>query len=297
MLLAGTLADRDALDRIEVTDMVTRALSFLARQGPVSPQDRWEENSGVNAFTLSVCIAALVSGARFLPAGAEAFALEFADYWNARLDAWTAVYDTPLARQYGVRGYYLRITPPAALNDAGVLARVMPIKNRVDDPGLAASEQIGVDFLQLVRYGLRAPDDPLIVDTVKIVDDRLRAELPQGPCWYRYTGDGYGEHDDGTAYDGTGRGRLWPLLTGERGHYELLRGRDAMPYLTALAAMAGQGGMLPEQLWDAAAIPDAGLAPGKPTGSAMPLAWAHAEYIKLAYSLLEGKPVDRPEPL
>jgi len=297
VLLAGTLADRDALDGIEVTDMVTRALSFIARQGPISPQDRWEENAGVNAFTLSVCIAALVSGARFLTAGAEAFALELADYWNARLDDWTAVFDTPLAQRYAVRGYYLRIAPPAALSDAAAVARVMPIKNRADDPGLAAAEQIGVDFLQLVRYGLRAADDPLVLDTLKIVDACLRVDLPQGPCWYRYTGDGYGEHDDGSAYDGTGRGRLWPLLTGERGHYELVRGRDAMPYLKALAALAGEGGMLPEQVWDADAIPESELARGKPTGSAMPLAWAHAEYIKLAYSLLEGKPVDRPEPL
>ena len=79
-------------------------------------------------------------------------------------------------------------------------------------------------------------------------------DTPSGPCWHRYNEDGYGEHDDGSAYDGTGRGRAWPLLTGERGHYELCAGRDPLPYLEAMARMASPGGMLPEQVWDAAPI-------------------------------------------
>jgi glucoamylase len=297
VLLAGTLADRGALDGIEVTDMVQRALGFIASHGPVSPQDRWEENSGINTFTLSVCIAALVSGARFMPVSAKVFALELADYWNARLDDWTAVHDTELAAHHGVHGYYLRITPPSAFSDNTALARVMAVKNRQRDPGLTAAEQIGVDFLQLVRYGLRDADAPLVRDTLQLVDTLLRKDLPQGPCWYRYTGDGYGEHQDGTGFDGTGCGRLWPLLTGERGHYELVRGADALPHLRAMAAMAGQAGMLPEQVWDSDSIAARRLYPGMATGSAMPLVWAHAEYIKLACSILEGHPVDRPEPL
>lgn len=297
VLLAGTLADRNALDGIEVESMARQALGFIAANGPLSPQDRWEENSGVNTFTMAVCIAALVSGARFLPAAEEDFILELADYWNERLEAWTAVRATKLAQRYGVAGYYLRIMPSTALIDDSVLMRVLPIKNRKIDPGLSANEQIGVDFLQLVRYGLRDPDDPLIRDTVKLIDELLRVELPQGPGWYRYTGDGYGEHADGRPYDGTGRGRLWPLLTGERGHYELTRGVDALPYLQAMAAMAGADGMLPEQVWDTDDLPVRGLKRGRATGSAMPLAWAHAEYIKLACSIAEGRPVDRPEPL
>lgn len=297
ILLAGMLADRDELDGIEVGDMVRRAVGFIIRNGPVSPQDRWEEKRGVNVFTLSVCIAGMVSGARFLATAAEGFVLELADYWNASLETWTAVYDTVLARQQGVKGYYLRITPAEALHDPQVLTRIQSIKNRRNDPGLAANAQLGVDVLQLVRFGLRSADDPLVRDTLKVVDASLRVELPQGPCWYRYTGDGYGEHEDGRAYDGTGRGRLWPLLTGERGHYELVRGADAIPYLQAMANMAGQGGMLPEQVWDKADIVERGLLRGRPTHSAMPLAWTHAEYVKLAYSILEGRPVDRPDPL
>jgi glucoamylase len=297
VLLAGTLADRDALDGIEVGAMVGRALGFIARNGPASPQDRWEENSGVNTFTMAVCIAALVSGSRFLPTADEALVLELADYWNLRLEDWTGVRGTAFARGHGVSGYYLRIMPSAALGDASVLARAFPVKNRRIDPGLRATEQIGVDFLQLVRYGLRTADHPMVRDTLKLVDALLRVDLPQGPCWYRYTGDGYGEHADGAAYDGTGHGRLWPLLCGERGHYELVGGGQPLALLAAMAAMGSDTGMLPEQVWDSAAIAARGLQTGRATGSAMPLAWAHAEYIKLACSILEGRPVDRPEPV
>jgi glucoamylase len=53
--------------------------------------------------------------------------------------------------------------------------------------------------------------------------------------------------------------------------------------------------MLPEQIWDAPPVPSRGLEPGRPTGSAMPLAWAHAEYIKLVVSRSLGRPFDRPE--
>ena len=148
--------------------------------------------------------------------------------------------------------------------------------------------------MQLVRFGLRAADDPLIRASIRLVDALLKTNTPSGPVWHRYRGDGYGEHDDGTAFDGTGRGRGWPLLTGERGHYELCAGNDPLPYLQAMAAMASPGGMIPEQVWDADPIPERRLYPGRPSGSAMPLAWAHAEYVKLLVSRQIGHPLDRP---
>ncbi len=296
VLLAAALAERDALEGTEVGDMVRRALSFVVRTGPVSDQDRWEEDAGLNTFTLAVCIAALVAGAPHLPADARELALAFADYWNARLEDWTAVADTPLARRHGVPGYYVRVAPPEALTDRCCPPDLMlAIKNRAADAGLPVSEQVGVDFLQLVRFGLRRADDPLILATVRVVDALLKVDTPSGPSWHRYNGDGYGEHEDGTAYDGTGLGRAWPLLTGERGHYEIAAGRDPLPLITAMVRMASAGGMLPEQVWDAAPIPARGLEPGRPTGGAMPLAWTHAEYIKLLLSRALGRPFDRPE--
>ena len=166
------------------------------------------------------------------------------------------------------------------------------------DQRLPPEEVISPDALALVRYGLRAPDDPRIVNTVKAIDDVLKVETPFGPSWRRYNGDGYGEHADGSPYDGRTRGigRAWPLLTGERAHYELAAGRpgEAARLLAAMAAFAGDGGLIPEQVWDDADIPERHLYRGRATGSAMPLVWAHAEYLKLCRSLDEDRVFDRP---
>ena len=295
VLLAARLAKRGALQGIEVADMIRRAVGFIARTGPISQQDRWEEDTGINTFTLSVCIAALVEGAEWLQDGAREFILDLADYWNAHIEEWTAVYDTDLARRIGVHGYYIRNAPSERDINPRALLDVLPVKNRANAQSLTAAEQVGIDFLQLVRFGLRRADDPLIVDSLRVVDELLKVDTPGGPSWHRYNGDGYGEHDDGAPFDGVGQGRVWPLLTGERGHYELAAGKDPLPYLQAMVAMSGVGGMLPEQVWDSAPIPEKYLFPGRPSGSAMPLVWAHAEYIKLFVSRQLGRPCDQPE--
>jgi glucoamylase len=155
---------------------------------------------------------------------------------------------------------------------------------------------ISPDALALVRFGLRPPDDPRIRDTVKVIDALLKVQTPSGPTWHRYNDDGYGEHPDGSPFDGTGIGRGWPLLTGERAHYELASGRndDAKQLLAALEAFANKGCLISEQVWDSADIPQRGLYCGRPSGSAMPLVWAHAEYLKLRRSLRDGKLFDQP---
>jgi glucoamylase len=295
VLLAALLAERDALEGTEVAGMIRRALSYIVRRGPASDQDRWEESAGLNTFTLASCIAALVAGAEYLEPDARALALDFADFWNSRLEDWTAVHDTPLARQFAIPGYYVRVAPPQAVADRGAFDRVVTIRNQARDPELPAAAQFGVDFLQLVRFGLRSVDDPLIVGSVRLADALLKIDTPNGPCWHRYLDDGYGEHDDGSAYDGVGRGRAWPLLTGERAHYEIACGGDPLPLMEAMARMASPGGMLPEQVWDTSAIPERGLHLGQATGSAMPLAWTHAEYLKLVASRALKRPFDRPE--
>ncbi|MDR3495569.1 MAG: glycoside hydrolase family 15 protein [Ancalomicrobiaceae bacterium] len=294
ILLAAALAERAMLDGIPVADMVTRAAQFVARMGPSSDQDRWEEDSGVNLFTLTVAIAALVEATAFLPDAAGRFALRLADYWNARIEDWTYVEGTPLAEAHGASGYYIRTLPVGAQTRREALAAPFPIKNLSIDPHLPANAQIATDFLQLVRFGLREPDDPRLRDSLKLVDALLKTETPNGPVWHRYNSDGYGEHDDGTPFDGVGRGRGWPLLTGERGHYALAAGEDALTYIKAMMAMSSPLGLIPEQVWDADPVPAHGLAPGAPSGSAMPLVWAHAEFVKLVYSRELGHPVDRP---
>ncbi|HEY8857130.1 MAG TPA: glycoside hydrolase family 15 protein [Rugosibacter sp.] len=294
VLLAAALAERNELNGVEVGNMVRRALTFIVCHGPATEQDRWEEDAGVNAFTLAVCISALVCGVEWLDEPQRSFVLDLADYWNAHIEDWTAVRDTALAHTCGVDSYYIRIAPVVDLSNNGSLKYVLPLKNRACDPGLTADEQIGTDFLQLVRLGLRDAHDVLVVDSLKVVDHQLKVETSSGDAWHRYTGDGYGEHDDGSPFDGVGRGRAWPMLGGERGMYELVAGKDPLPYLQAMAVMAGPAGMLPEQVWDAEPIAQRGLFSGRPSGSAMPLVWAHAEFIKLARSRELKTPCDRP---
>jgi glucoamylase len=150
--------------------------------------------------------------------------------------------------------------------------------------------------LQLVRFGIRAADDPIVLSSVEVIDRVLRRELPQGPCWRRYNHDGYGQNADGSAFEGAGVGRSWPILTGERGHYELAAGRDPLPYIQSIEKFANAGHMITEQLWDDDDLPDGKMKRGLPTGAAMPLCWSHAEYVSLVRSRHDGVCFDRIEP-
>jgi len=290
--------DEPALDAL--WPMVRRAAGFLARTGPVTQQDRWEEDPGYSPFTLAVTVAALLCAAELAerrePAVA-AYLRETADAWNAGIERWIFVRDTPLARQVGVDGYYVRIAPPDVADAASPGDGFVPIKNRPPGQDRAAPESIvSPDALALVRFGLRSASDPRMVDTVKVVDALLRVDSPSGPAWRRYNGDGYGEHLDGRPFDGTGRGRPWPLLTGERAHHALAAGQpdQARALQAALSRFASSGGLLPEQVWDAEDLPERELFAGRPSGSAMPLVWAHAEYVKLCRSLADGRVFDMP---
>jgi glucoamylase len=173
----------------------------------------------------------------------------------------------------------------------------VPIKNRPPGEDAApARTVVSPDALALVRFGLRAPDDPRILATLRVIDATLKEGFPFGPGWRRYTDDGYGEHPDGNPFDGAGQGRIWPLLTGERAHVAIAAKHldEARSLAATMQAMAGNGGLLPEQTWDAADLPERELFYGRPAGSAMPLVWAHAEYLKLLRSIADGAVFDLP---
>ena len=299
--LLRRLAPEDLDDPKRWWSLVKKAAGFLIRNGPVTQQDRWEEDAGYSPFTLAVEVSALLAAADLGDAvgdrEAALYLRETADCWNENIERWTYATGSNLARQLGIEGYYVRIAPPDCDGAASPLQGFVPIKNR--PPGQsqqAAIHLISPDALALVRFGLRAPDDPRVLNTVKAIDTLLRVKLPQGPCWYRYNGDGYGEHEDGSPFDGTGVGRPWPLLAGERAHYELAAGREAMAYelLRGMESSTECGRLIPEQVWDAPDIPSVELFRGKPSGSACPLVWAHSEYIKLRRSLRDGKIFDQP---
>jgi glucoamylase len=192
----------------------------------------------------------------------------------------------------------MRIRPPAAgesFHNDQIPPGMIHIANRAPDEkcDFEAREVIDAGFLELVRYGVRRPDDPLILDSLKVVDHVLKIDTPYGPCWRRYNHDGYGQRKDGGPYMGWGQGRAWPILTGERAHFELAAGNNVTPYITALERFSSVGAMLPEQVWDYADLPSEGMYFGRSAGSAQPLVWAHAEYLKLLRSVADGKVFDR----
>lgn len=299
LLLAWRLQAAEALGDFDPWTLVSRAAAFLIQHGPVTRQERWEEASGYSPSTLAAVLGGLVAAAEFAKMrddGAAAdFILTYADWLSAHIEEWTVTTCGELLP--GKPRHYLRIGPadpdqPEAHGSPDTA--MLSIANGGGEH--PARNVVGTDFLALVRFGLRDPLDPLIIDSIAVVDAVLKHDLPQGPGWLRYNHDGYGQKPDGGAFDGTGRGDVWPLLTGERGQYELAAGRDPLPYIQALENFANEGGMLPEQVWRAEDGGAAGFRRGQPTGSSMPLCWAHAEYLNLVRSRADGKPHDRIDP-
>jgi glucoamylase len=303
VLLIDLARSNGALDSAGVSrfwPMVRRAAGFIVRQGPVTNEDRWEEQPGYSVSTIPIEIAALLAAADLAELNSEADTASYlrktADAWYESLDDWLFAEDTELARRLGVKGYYVRVAPAPEDPAASPLQGQIKLGNTLSGGSLPAVSMVSPDALMLVRFGVRAPDDPRILDTVHVIDALLKVETPHGPAWHRYNHDGYGEHADGSPFDGKGIGRAWPLLTGERAHYELAAGHfdEARRLMRAMESFANQGGLLPEQVWDSNDFPERGLFFGRPSGSADPLVWAHAEYVKLRRSIREGHVFDKP---
>ncbi|HEY3933931.1 MAG TPA: glucan 1,4-alpha-glucosidase, partial [Gemmatimonadales bacterium] len=304
ILLVDLALREDAIGEPDLSrfwPMIRRAAGYIVRNGPVSPQDRWEEDPGYSPFTVAVEIVALLVAAEFADRadepGTARYLRETADAWNACIDHWMFASGTERGAHFDVDGYYVRVAPIEGDDGVLRLQSTIPVRNvPACDADAPACDLISCDALALVRFGLRRPDDPRIVSTLRLIDQLLKVDSPSGPAWRRYNGDGYGEHADGSPFDGTGVGRAWPLLTGERALYELAAGHtaDAMRLLGAFESFASDGGLLPEQIWDAPDIAERELYFGRPAGSAMPLVWAHAEYVKLRRSLRDGAVFDLP---
>jgi glucoamylase len=266
--------------------MFRQAAQYLAQNGPISGVERWEENWGGSAFTIGLEIVAMVVAATRLTGVEQQYALALADNWNERLEEFTYISGGELDRFFGTDGHYVRVGPPVEQIRIG--------NQPAPSQSIQAEALVGLEFLYLTRLGLRDPRDKRIVDTLKIADSMLSKDTPSGRAYNRYNLDGYGEWLDGSGWPVRhfGIGRPWPLLTGERGHYEVLAGRFTGMELNSMLAMRGRGGLLPEQIWDANPLPWRYLEPGKPAGSAMPLAWAHSELIKLAVAASTRRPVE-----
>jgi len=300
VILAWRLWKANALGDLEIFPFVERAVGFLVRHAPITHQERWEENAGYSPSTLAAVIAGLICAADIAHAHDSVemavFLEEYADWIEKHLEDWTVTNNGMLLPE--VTRHYMRVRPPEtgeayACEDCGI--ETIRLQNR--PPGtrteFEAREIIDAGFLELVRYGIRRADDPLMVDSLKVVDAVLKRGLPQGPGWLRYNWDGYGNRPDGGPYQGWGQGRVWPLLTGERAHYELAAGNDISELIRTYERFATAGQMMPEQVWDEASQSGSNARLGQPAGSAVPLVWAHAEYVKLLRSAVDGKVFDR----
>lgn len=299
IMLARRMFREDLLHHFDPLRMALRAASYLMHHGPATDEERWEEAAGYSPSTLANNIAGLICAAAFAREDGDeitaTFIEEYADFLEQHLEAWTVTTQGTLVE--GISRHYIRILPldpndPRPVEDPNngwlSLANIPPGQPY----RFPAKEIVDAGFLELVRYGVRRADDPLIVDSVKVADKILKVDTPLGPCWHRYNHDGYGERADGGPYTGWGIGRAWPLLTGERGHYELAAGHDPSLYIRTMERFAHGTGLLPEQVWDEPSRPQVKMEFGSPTGSARPLMWAHAEYVKLLRSVRDGKVFD-----
>ena len=272
------------------TAHVRPAAEFIVARGPSSPQERWEEEGGYSPSTIAAEIAGLVAAAAIADKNRDADAAvryrATADKWREEVMRWTITCTGPFAPP----PYFLRLT------GSGQPDRGDPLE--LNNGAGTWDERAIVDagFLELVRLGIVPADSPAIDASLRVVDREIRVQTPNGPGWYRYNHDGYGEEPDGDGWTGTGGvGRLWPLLTGERGEYELAAGRDASSYLDALQRFANEGRMLSEQVWDRPERPRPHLQFGEGTGSATPLAWTNAQFIRLALGIRDRRVVEMPE--
>ena len=304
IVLAHQLGRSDASTWSHVKRAADFLLSFSqdGNHAPWTPQERWENQSGYSPATIAAEIAGLVCAAQIAAVNGDAASahryLATADAWQAHVKAWTVTTTGP----YSSGPYFLRLTKDGNPN-AGTTYDI-------GDSGPTNVDQRAVvdpSFLELVRLGVLPADDPAVVNTLGVVDRQLGVPTAHGLYWHRASFDGYGEKLDGSPWDfglppgsRETRGRAWPLLNGERGEYAIADGRVAAgrAQLARIAAAVGPGLMLPEQVWDHQ--PPAGtdgFVPGTPTTSATPLAWTHAQFVRLAWDAAAGRVLEQPAPV
>ncbi|WP_312909450.1 glycoside hydrolase family 15 protein [Natronosalvus caseinilyticus] len=306
IVMAYQLANRHdhGLDQASYDYEDVRTIAeYILRSGPDSEQERWEEEAGYSPSTIAAEIAGLVCAAWFADrVGADEDAIRYlavADDWSRGVEEWCA---TTTGTDEHATPYYVRVSVDGRPDE--------PSERTLANGGPTLDERDIVDagFLELVRLGILSWDDEVVRNSLAVVDETIRVDTPHGPAWYRYNGDGYGEQTaDGPDGAGApwslthaGKGRLWPIFTGERGEYELLADEtdaDLEPaaLLETMTSFANSGRMLPEQVWDSEDPTDFGWTFGSGTAAATPLAWSCAQYVRLAHSIDAGYPIETPE--
>jgi glucoamylase len=302
IILAYQLGHKDAdtwSRRIKpATDFILKFAPLTEPPAPYTLQERWEEQSGYSPACIASEIAALVCAADIARTNGDTDSaqhyLTTADSWWSQIEEWTVTKNGP----YRPAPYYLRLTKDGR-PDFGTTYNLA-------NGGPGAIDQrkvVDPSFLELVRLGIKPARDQAILNSLKVIDAQLSVTTPGGEFWHRYSDDGYGETASGAPWtltpadSGITRGRVWPIFAGERGEYEIAA-RDlsaAQTNLAAMATTANEGDLLPEQVWDnEPPSGQPGFTPGTATTGATPLAWAHAQFIRLAFDLAAGRLLEQP---
>lgn len=273
-------------DNTNYTQHILPAADYIVAHGPWTGQERWEENSGYSPSTIAAEITGLTAASSIASTNGDTTNANrfqaYADYYQAMIEDWTFTTSGSLSGGY----YYERIDDNGNPNDGHSLT--------IGNGGGTWDERGVVDagFLELVHMGDKAANDPYITMSLPVIDSTLKQTINGNSYWYRYNHDGYGEHADGSDYNGSGVGRLWPIFSAERGLYTISSGSSADAYLTDLTASENGAGLIPEQVWDSAA--PSGYTPGAATKSMDPLNWAMAQYIALLFSASSNTVADQP---
>jgi glucoamylase len=279
-------------------DFLLKFAPLAEYQAPYTPQERWEEQSGYSPACIASEIAALVCAADIARANGDTNSakryLATADSWRSQVEKWTVTRNG----RYSSSPYYLRLTKDGR-PDSG-----KPYNLANGGPGaIDQREVVDPSFIELVRLGIKPASDEVITNSIKVIDAQLSVTTSAGEFWHRYTNDGYGETSSGAPWmvtppdSGTTHGRLWPILAGERGEYEIAARNlnAAQADLLAMANAANEGDVLPEQVWDnRPPAGQSGVVPGSGTTAATPLAWTHAQFIRLAFDLAAGRLIEQP---
>jgi glucan 1,4-alpha-glucosidase len=301
------MADQLGLtDATLYADHIKPAANFIASHGPASGPERWEEQGGYSPSTIAAEIAGLVAAADLAKANGDnasaAVWLGVADDWQRSVKGWTV---TTTGGPNRDQSYFIRLSKSGDPNAA--------ITYNVGNggPTLDQRDVIDAGFLELVRLGELPADDPDVVASLPVVDATIKSTTPSGPGWHRYNGDGYGDGAaDGHPWapSGKGTGHLWPVLSAERGEQDLASGNaaGAASLLQSMSAFASGVGLIPEQDWELTDLPASpfgtdptvasiGFLNGGPAGSAAPLTWSAAAFVRLAADLAAAKNVVLPE--
>lgn len=280
------------------------AANFLIARGPAFGSERWEEQGGFSPSTIAAEIAGLAAAADLARVNGDTSSaslwLGVADDWQRSVKGWAVTTNGPLA----AHPYFIRLSKTGDPNAA--------ISYNVGNGGPTLDQRAVIDagFLELVRLGELPANDEDVVQSLLVVDATIRSDTANGPGWHRYNGDGYGDRSsDGRPWapSGQGTGHVWPALSAERAEQALASGdtAGAASLLRGMNAFASGIGLIPEQDWefpDLAASPygtdptiaSIGFTNGGAAGSASPLTWSAASFVRLTADLAAGRNVVLP---